>query len=123
MSMLGLTDTGSPSSAACRRVGGTSVSFKGGLPYRTVPIAGSIRTNVSMIEADGTSSKINEPGPTVTSEEVAELINTVGAGDAFLAGYLAAESNGLPPAARLSWGVALGWDSGAAPGHAAFPGR
>jgi 1-phosphofructokinase len=34
-------------------------------------------------------------------------INTVGAGDAFLAGYLAAENNGLPPAARLSW--ALRW--------------
>jgi 1-phosphofructokinase len=46
------------------------------LPYRAVPIAGIIRTNVSMIEADGTSSKINEPGPTVSSEEVAELIST-----------------------------------------------
>jgi 1-phosphofructokinase len=46
------------------------------LPYRAVPIAGIIRTNVSMIEADGTSSKINEPGPTVTSDEVAELIST-----------------------------------------------
>jgi len=45
-----------------------------GLPYRTVTIAGTIRSNVSMIEADGTSSKINEPGPTVTSEEVAELL-------------------------------------------------
>src|SRR4249920_661842 len=40
-----------------------------GLPYRTVMIAGTVRTNVSMIEADGTTSKINEPGPTLTSEE------------------------------------------------------
>jgi 1-phosphofructokinase len=45
-----------------------------GLPYRTVMIAGTVRTNVSMIEADGTTSKINEPGPTLTSEEVAELV-------------------------------------------------
>jgi 1-phosphofructokinase len=45
-----------------------------GLPYRTVTITGAIRTNVSMIEADGTSSKINEPGPTLISEEVAELL-------------------------------------------------
>ena len=47
-----------------------------GLPYRAVTITGTIRTNVSMIEADGTSSKINEPGPTLTSEEVADLIRT-----------------------------------------------
>ena len=47
-----------------------------GLPSRAVTITGTIRSNVSMIEADGTSSKINEPGPTVTSEEVAELVGT-----------------------------------------------
>ena len=34
-------------------------------------------------------------------------INTVGAGDAFLAGYLAADSNGLPPADRVA--CALRW--------------
>jgi 1-phosphofructokinase len=47
-----------------------------GLPYRAVTISGAIRTNVSMIEADGTSSKLNEPGPTLTPEEVAVLIRT-----------------------------------------------
>ena len=49
---------------------------KAGLPYRVVRIAGAVRTNVSMIEADGTTTKLNEPGPTVSSEEVAELIRT-----------------------------------------------
>jgi 1-phosphofructokinase len=39
-----------------------------------VIIAGTIRTNVSMIEADGTTSKLNEPGPTLTAGEVAELV-------------------------------------------------
>jgi 1-phosphofructokinase len=47
-----------------------------GLPYRAVTITGTIRSNVSMIEADGTSSKINEPGPTLTVEEVAKLVRT-----------------------------------------------
>lgn len=47
-----------------------------GLAYRAVTITGTIRTNVSMIEADGTSSKINEPGPTLTSEEVTDLVRT-----------------------------------------------
>jgi 1-phosphofructokinase len=45
-----------------------------GLPHRAVMIAGTIRTNVSMIEADGTTSKLNEPGPTLTAGEVAELV-------------------------------------------------
>jgi 1-phosphofructokinase len=48
-----------------------------GLPYRTVPITGTVRTNVSMIEADGTTSKLNEPGPALTSAEVADLIQTM----------------------------------------------
>jgi 1-phosphofructokinase len=34
-------------------------------------------------------------------------VNTVGAGDAFLAGYLAADAHGLLPADRLAW--ALRW--------------
>jgi 1-phosphofructokinase len=48
-----------------------------GLPYRIVTITGTIRTNVSMIEADGTSSKINEPGPTLSSDEVTELLRAM----------------------------------------------
>jgi 1-phosphofructokinase len=48
-----------------------------GLPYRTVPIIGTVRTNVSMIEEDGSTSKLNEPGPTLSSEEVAELVRTM----------------------------------------------
>jgi 1-phosphofructokinase len=47
-----------------------------GLPYRAVSIAGTIRTNVSLIEADGTTSKVNEPGPALTPDEVAYLIRT-----------------------------------------------
>jgi 1-phosphofructokinase len=47
-----------------------------GMPYRTVIISGMVRTNISMIEADGTTSKLNEPGPTLTSDEVAELVRT-----------------------------------------------
>jgi sugar/nucleoside kinase (ribokinase family) len=47
-----------------------------GLPYRAVTITGTIRTNVSIVEAEGTSSKINESGPTLTSEEVEELVRT-----------------------------------------------
>jgi 1-phosphofructokinase len=47
-----------------------------GLPYRAVPIAGLIRTNVSLIETDGTTTKVNEPGPSLAEEETANLIRT-----------------------------------------------
>ena len=45
-------------------------------PIAAVPIAGSIRTNVSVIETDGTLTKLNEPGPEVTSEEVDAIVAT-----------------------------------------------
>ena len=40
-----------------------------------------------------------------------DVINTVGAGDAFLAGYLAADANALPPADRLTWALRWGTTS------------
>jgi 1-phosphofructokinase len=39
-----------------------------------VPIAGSIRSNVSLIEPDGTLTKVNEPGPEVTPEDVDAIL-------------------------------------------------
>ncbi len=38
-----------------------------------VPIAGSIRVNVAVVEPDGTTSKLNEQGPCVTAAEVEAL--------------------------------------------------
>ena len=34
-----------------------------GLDHVDVPIAGAVRSNVSLVEADGRTSKVNEPGP------------------------------------------------------------
>lgn len=39
----------------------------------TVPIAGSIRNNISLVERDGTVTKINEMGPALTDAEIAAL--------------------------------------------------
>ena len=44
------------------------------IPIAPVPIAGSIRTNVSVVEADGTLTKLNEPGPELSSENVAAIL-------------------------------------------------
>lgn len=50
----------------------------GAVPLEAVPIAGAVRTNVGLIEADGTTTKINEPGPTVSDGEVEDLLERVG---------------------------------------------
>ncbi|MCW2622136.1 MAG: 1-phosphofructokinase, partial [Frankiales bacterium] len=44
-----------------------------GVDVTLVPVAGSVRANVSIVEPDGTVTKINEPGPTLTPAEVAQL--------------------------------------------------
>lgn len=44
-------------------------------PVEPVPIAGDIRVNISLVEADGTVTKVNEPGPPFRPEDVAELLD------------------------------------------------
>src|ERR1700736_1227253 len=43
------------------------------LPVRT---GGAVRANISLVEPDGTVTKINEPGPTLTEEEQEALLAT-----------------------------------------------
>lgn len=42
-----------------------------GVPVVSVPIAGSTRSNITLVEADGTTTKINEPGPEISPAELA----------------------------------------------------
>jgi 1-phosphofructokinase len=43
------------------------------LRVTAVPIAGAIRANVTIIEPDGTTTKVNEPGPELTPDELDAL--------------------------------------------------
>jgi 1-phosphofructokinase len=43
------------------------------LRVRTVPIAGAVRANVTIAEPDGTTTKLNEPGPVLTLAEIDRL--------------------------------------------------
>ncbi|MEP7193341.1 MAG: 1-phosphofructokinase [Actinomycetota bacterium] len=63
-----------------------------GIPIAIVPIGGSTRANVALVEPDGTTTKINEPGPLLTSSELEALL--AGAADTM--------------AERPSWLVASG---------------
>lgn len=44
------------------------------LPFVSVPIGGNVRTNVTLIEDDGTTSKVNEPGPSLSPGEVEHIV-------------------------------------------------
>jgi 1-phosphofructokinase len=48
-----------------------------GVDVRSVPIAGPTRSNITLTEPDGTTTKINEPGPTLDPEEFAAVTDQV----------------------------------------------
>jgi len=47
------------------------------LPFVNVPITGAVRSNVTLTEPDGTTTKINEPGPALSDAELDELTERV----------------------------------------------
>jgi 1-phosphofructokinase family hexose kinase len=64
-----------------------------GVPFEAAMIDQAVRTNVSLLEPDGTVTKVNEPGPELSEEERRRLLDmTLAAG-----GRLIAASGSLPP--------------------------
>jgi 1-phosphofructokinase len=47
-----------------------------GVGYVSVPVRGSVRMNISVLEPDGTTTKLNEPGPVLSTDEVESLLAT-----------------------------------------------
>ncbi len=45
------------------------------LPVSAVPISGAIRVNVSIIESDGTVTKVNEPGPPLAPTDADAIVS------------------------------------------------
>ena len=68
-----------------------------GIALRIVRIRGRIRSNVTVLEPDGTATKLNEPGPDIDADEAGRLID-VALGAAVGAGWLVG-SGSLPPGA------------------------
>ncbi|MEO5779754.1 1-phosphofructokinase family hexose kinase [Arthrobacter sp. PAMC25284] len=66
---------------------------EGGVPFAALPIGEPLRTNVALTEPDGTTTKINEPGPALSEDQQEALIGLLldrsrGAGWVVLAGSL-----------------------------------
>jgi 1-phosphofructokinase len=47
------------------------------LPFRNLPITGAVRSNVTLTEPDGTTTKVNEPGPALDDAELDALTASV----------------------------------------------
>ena len=47
------------------------------IPYRAIPVAGATRSNVTVVEPDGTTTKLNEPGPDLSRSEIDALVAAV----------------------------------------------
>lgn len=45
------------------------------VPVAVVPIAGRLRSNLSLTEPDGTTTKLNEPGPSLSNDEQQALVD------------------------------------------------
>jgi 1-phosphofructokinase family hexose kinase len=72
-----------------------SLLTEAGVPYVAVPISGNVRTNVSVIEASGATTKLNEAGPTLSEAESDALIDA--AVGACTEGDWLAACGSLPP--------------------------
>ena len=104
-----------------------------GVPRYTVPVEGTLRMNVAVVEPDGTTTKLNEPGPTLTGDDDDALIDgTLAAVDATPPWVVGCGS--LPPGAPVDLyatlvrrarehGVRVAIDSSEAPLAAAVAAR
>ncbi|MGO4956598.1 1-phosphofructokinase family hexose kinase [Luteococcus sp. Sow4_B9] len=73
-----------------------------GVPHRNVPVGQPIRSNLTIVESDGTTTKLNEPGPRIDDEELVALRNSVVAAARSTRGHRAdwvALCGSLPPGA------------------------
>jgi 1-phosphofructokinase len=76
-----------------------------GLPLATVPIGAPVRTNYSLTEPDGTTTKLNEPGARLDATALAALEATVH--EHAVGARWVVLSGSLPPGAPLDWYATL----------------
>jgi 1-phosphofructokinase len=72
-----------------------------GIDCRPVETSGALRVNITISEPDGTTTKLNSPGPTVTPEVLAELTSSLRLRAAAAEWVVLAGS--LPPGAPAPW--------------------
>lgn len=71
------------------------------LPYRTIEVSGNVRTNITLTEPDGTTTKLNEPGPLLSAAQVDQLAALLV--EECSAAEWAVLSGSLPPGVPVDW--------------------
>lgn len=77
------------------------------VPHHDVIVAGSVRTNTTVTEPDGTTTKLNGPGPELSESERAELTDALIAAVPEGAGQWVVLAGSLPPGAPADWYATL----------------
>lgn len=72
-----------------------------GVAHRPIDVGGSVRMNIAVVEPNGTTTKLNELGPTLTDTEAQALLAATA--DAALGATWVLGSGSLPPGAPTSW--------------------
>lgn len=72
-----------------------------GLDYRAVPVSGRLRVNLTLAEPEGTTTKVNSPGPRLDETELTALTDALAG--AVSAGDWAVLSGSLPPGVPFDW--------------------
>jgi 1-phosphofructokinase len=76
-----------------------------GLDVVAVPVGGATRANVTVVESDGTTTKLNEPGPRLSKAELAALADALT--DAAARADWVVLCGSLPPGAPTDWYAGL----------------
>ena len=72
-----------------------------GISLVPVPVGGATRTNVAVVESDGTVTKLNDPGPAVSSDEVEALLAELSRALVGASARWLVASGSLPPGAPV----------------------
>ena len=78
-----------------------SLAERAGISLVPVPVGGATRTNVAVVESDGTVTKLNDPGPAVSPDEVEALLAELSRALVGASARWLVASGSLPPGAPV----------------------
>ncbi|MDN8593791.1 MULTISPECIES: 1-phosphofructokinase family hexose kinase [unclassified Corynebacterium] len=81
----------------------TALARSAGIPLRTVPVDGAVRTNTTVTESSGRTTKLNEPGTTLTDDVRRTLETELVDAASHPLTRAAVLAGSLPPGAPADW--------------------
>ncbi|MCT1426287.1 1-phosphofructokinase family hexose kinase [Corynebacterium sanguinis] len=85
----------------------TLICRNAGIPLKGIPISGAIRTNTTLTERDGSTTKVNETGPLLRDDDVTRITDVLISTVAETRADAVVMAGSLPPGAPPSWYATL----------------